>query len=184
MLLPGALSVLAQTGVTENPTEVHLRWGPRPGVSRYRLQLASDSAFADIVFDRVVAGNDYRVNDLPPGRYFWRVAPLTAARGEFSSAGVIEVSKPTLRESPTPLPITPAANDSSRPGSGTQDSIIARGGWRAAVGDIAHPMLAHLRTPAKLDLVGVNSDGVVFGLDATSGVALWSTARRRMDSLP
>jgi len=43
-------------------------------------------------------------------------------------------------------------------------------------------MLAHLRTPAKLDLVGVNSDGVVFALDATSGVALWSTARRPMDS--
>ena len=182
MLLPGTVSVLAQTSTSENPTEFHLRWGPRPGVSRYRLQLASDRAFADIVFDRVVAGNDYRVNDLPPGRYFWRIAPLTATRGEFSSAGVIEVSKPTSRQSPTPLPITPPVNDSSRPRSGTRDSIIARGGWRAAVGDIAHPVLAHLRTPAKLDLVGINSDGVIFALDATSGVALWSTGRRVMDS--
>jgi outer membrane protein assembly factor BamB len=182
MFLPGAVLVLGQTGTIENSTEVHLRWGPRPGVSRYRLQLASDGAFADIVFDRVVAGNDYQVNDLPPGRYFWRIAPLSATRGEFSSAGVIEVSKPTLRESPTSLPITPPVNDSSRPGPGTRDSIIARGGWRAAVGDIAHPVLAHLRTPAKLDLVGINSDGVIFALDATSGVALWSTGRRLMDS--
>src|SRR5882672_11279839 len=164
MLLPGTVSVLAQTNTTEtNTTEVHLRWGPRPGVSRYRLQLASDGAFADIVFDRVVAGNDYRVNDLPPGRYFWRIAPLTATRGEFSSAGVIEVSKSSSRESPT-LPIVAPVNNSSRPGSGTRGSIIARGGWRAAVGDIAHPMLAHLRTAATRDLVGINSDGVIFAL--------------------
>ena len=67
-----------------------MRWGARPGVSRYRLQLASDSAFADILFDRVVAGNDYQINDLTPGRYFWRIAPLTDRLGEFSSAGVIE----------------------------------------------------------------------------------------------
>jgi outer membrane protein assembly factor BamB len=182
MLLPGTVSVLAQTNTTENTTEVHLRWGPRPGVSRYRLQLASDSEFSDIVFDRVVAGNDYRVNDLPPGRYFWRIAPLTATRGEFSSAGVIEVSTSTSRESPTPLPIAPPVNNSSRPSTGTEGPIIARGGWRAAVGDIAHPVLAHLRTVAKLDLVGINSDGVIFALDATSGVALWSTARRQIDS--
>jgi outer membrane protein assembly factor BamB len=182
ILLPGIVSVLAQTGPTENPMAVHLRWGPRPGVSRYRLQLASDSAFADIVFDRVVAGNDYQVNDLTPGRYFWRVAPLAATRGEFSSAGVIDVSKPTSQESPTPLPITPPVNDSSTPGSRTGDSVIARGGWRAAVGDISRPLLAHLRTPAKLDLVGINSDGIIFALDATSGVALWSTAHRLTNS--
>src|SRR6266403_657075 len=96
MLLPCTLLVLAQAAPANsqaNSTEVHLRWGSRPGVSRYRLQLASDSAFADIVFDRVVAGNDYQINDLPPGRYFWRVAPLTGTLGEFSSGGIIELSK-------------------------------------------------------------------------------------------
>src|SRR6266436_3937259 len=107
ILLSGPLIVLAQgTSISDNnqanTTEVHLRWGPRPGVSRYRLQLASDSAFADISFDRVVAGNDYQINDLPPGRYFWRIAPLTDTLGDFSSTGIIDVSKPTQRESPRP----------------------------------------------------------------------------------
>ncbi|HXI61959.1 MAG TPA: hypothetical protein VNF70_04585, partial [Pyrinomonadaceae bacterium] len=64
ILLTGTNSVLAQSNTTTTTTEVHLRWGQRPGVSRYRLQLATDSAFSDIVFDRVVAGNDYQVNDL------------------------------------------------------------------------------------------------------------------------
>src|SRR5436309_2134797 len=97
-ILPGAVFVLAQSAPSPdntqaNNTEVHLRWSPRPGVSRYRLQLASDSAFADILFDRVVAGSDYQIKDLPPGRYFWRIAPLTDKLGEFSSAGSIEVEK-------------------------------------------------------------------------------------------
>jgi len=43
-------------------------------------------------------------------------------------------------------------------------------------------MLAHLRTAATRDLVGINSDGVIFALDANSGVALWSTARRQIDA--
>ena len=58
-------------------TTVHLRWGPRAGVSRYRLQLASDVHFRDIVFDRVISGTETDINDLAPGRYFWRMAPLT-----------------------------------------------------------------------------------------------------------
>src|SRR6266403_3240045 len=183
ILLSGPLIVLAQgTSISDNnqasTTEVHLRWGPRPGVSRYRLQLASDSAFGDIVFDRVVAGNDYQIHDLPPGRYFWRVAPLTGALGEFGSAGIIEVSKSNTLESPAPLPISTPVNGASRPDIRAADRIITRGGWRAAVGDIAHPVLAHLRSAAKLDLVGINSEGVTFALDASSGVALWSTRGR------
>src|SRR5258708_18230693 len=91
MFLPGAVSVLAQSNplrgsnTQPNKTEIHLLWCERPGVSRYRLQLANDGAFADIASDRVVAGNDYQINDLPPGRYFWRIAPLTDTLGDFSS---------------------------------------------------------------------------------------------------
>jgi outer membrane protein assembly factor BamB len=188
IFLPGMVSVLAQGNTTPTTTEVHLRWGQRPGVSRYRLQLASDSAFSDIMFDRVVPGNDYQVNDLAPGRYFWRIAPLTDNLGEFSSAGIIEVGKPTSQASPTPLPITRPVNNSpgTRSGAGdtAREAIVARGGWRAAVGDMAHPLLAHLRTATKMDLVGINSDGVIFALDATNGVALWSTGRRSTDEKP
>src|SRR5258706_15772029 len=108
MFLPGAVSVLAQSNplpgsnTQPNNTEGHLHWGAQPGVCRYRLRLANDSAFADISFDRVVAGNDYQINDLPPGRYFWRIAPLTDTLGDFSSTGIIELSKRTQRESPRP----------------------------------------------------------------------------------
>src|SRR5258708_30434886 len=68
-------------------TKAHLRWGARPGVFRYRLQLAGDREFTDIIFDRVVSGNEYEVSDLTPGRYFWRVAALSNKPLEFSSAG-------------------------------------------------------------------------------------------------
>src|SRR5688572_21983051 len=75
-----ALTCLAPAGalVQDNPppTSVTLRWGARPGASRYRLQLANDATFIDMVFDRVVSGHEYRLNDLPPGRYYWRVASL------------------------------------------------------------------------------------------------------------
>src|SRR6266404_1117160 len=82
-------------------TTVHLRWGARPGVFRYRLQLANDSSFRDIVFDRVINGIETTVDDLAAGRYFWRVAPLTPKLGEFSSAGVVEVTAQRQPVGPT-----------------------------------------------------------------------------------
>jgi outer membrane protein assembly factor BamB len=177
--LPEAFSSFAQGPLNSSQssdTEVHLRWGARPGVARYRLQLATDSSFGDIIFDRVVAGNDYQMEALEPGRYFWRVAPLTKELGEFSSAGVIEVSKTQPRATPTPFQKIQSGKDPSRISTG--NPILARGGWRAAVGDIAHPVLAHLRSSEKLDLVGMNSEGIIFALDAGSGIALWSTGRK------
>src|SRR5213594_1266671 len=75
-------------------TSVRLRWGARPGVYRYRLQLARDAGFTDSVFDHVVYGNAYEVTDLPLGTYFWRIASLTTKLGEFSPPGVIEVREP------------------------------------------------------------------------------------------
>src|SRR5207248_6472693 len=60
-----------------------IRWQGRPGVERYRLQLATDEAFTDIVFDQAVQGRQYVVKGLPPGNYFWRVA---AAAAETSAA--------------------------------------------------------------------------------------------------
>jgi outer membrane protein assembly factor BamB len=172
--LPVAFSSFAQSSQA-NDTDVHLRWGARPGVARYRLQLATDSSFADILFDRVVAGNDYQIEGLEPGRYFWRIAPLTKDLGEFSSAAVIEVSKAPPPANPTPLQKIQSGNDPPR--AKASNPIVARGGWRAAVGDIAHPVLAHLRSKEKLDLVGINSEGVIFALDAGSGIALWSTRK-------
>jgi len=141
---------------------VNLHWSPRPGVTRFRLQISRDRSFADIVLDRVVPGTDYRTGELMPGRYFWRVAPLTAKLGEFSSPAPIEIRPPAAADAAV------AINPSASP-------LVTRGGWRAAVGDIAHPIPARLRSPDKLDLIGINSEGVVFGLDSASGIALWRT---------
>jgi outer membrane protein assembly factor BamB len=43
---------------------------------------------------------------------------------------------------------------------------------------VRQPRVAPLRTASSLDLVGVNSDGMVYALDGSNGVALW-TARFR-----
>lgn len=147
-------------------TSVHLRWGQRTGVSRFRLQLAQDRDFADIVFDRVVEGQEFEINDLDPGRYFWRVAPLRAKLGDFSSAGVIEVKPPA-----TVIPTRPTTVKTEVP----SNVIATGGGWRAAVGNISSVVTAHLRSSDKIDLVAMNADGVVSALDAANGVALWSS---------
>ena len=147
-------------------TSVTLRWGARPGVSRFRLQLASDPTFSDVVFDRVVSGHVYRLNDLLPGRYYWRVASLNAKRGEFSSAGVIEV--PANGGTKT-IPGTPPAVNKA-----TTAAVTSRGGWYAAIGDVTSSILAHLRGPGSSEIVAMTTDGRIVALDATRGIALWT----------
>ncbi len=63
---------------TQMPPSILVRWQGKPGVNRYRLQLATDEKFEDVVFDQAVEGRQYVVKDLPPGNYFWRVAPAAA----------------------------------------------------------------------------------------------------------
>ncbi|HEX5702205.1 MAG TPA: PQQ-binding-like beta-propeller repeat protein [Pyrinomonadaceae bacterium] len=149
-----------------------LRWGARPGVSRYRLQLANDATFIDIVFDRVVSGHEYRMNDLAPGRYYWRVASLNAKRGEFSSAGVIVVpaNGETKKPSPTPPVVTNQATN----------TVTSRGGWYAAIGDVTRSIVAHLRRTGSSEIVAVTTEGRIVALEASRGIALWTvrTAQR------
>jgi outer membrane protein assembly factor BamB len=149
------------------PTSVTLRWGARAGVARYRLQLANDAAFSDVIFDRVVSGHEYRLNDLLPGRYYWRVASLNAKRGEFSSAGVIEV--PANRGTKTPSPTPPAVSNNL-----PTTTVASRGGWYAAIGDVARSIVAHLSGPGSSEIVALTTDGRIVALDATRGIALWT----------
>ncbi|HKP35810.1 MAG TPA: PQQ-binding-like beta-propeller repeat protein [Pyrinomonadaceae bacterium] len=159
---------------TQNPTTVTVRWGARPGVTRYRLQLASDSAFADIVFDRVVSGHEYRISDLTPGKYFWRVAALGSRRGDFSSAGVIEVRNGSANDA---LPTAPPKNP-------TTNAIVAGAGWYAAIGNVSDPILVSLRSPNMIDVIAVTAEGRVFALDGLNGVALWSTRKPNGSGTP
>src|SRR5947209_18476683 len=48
---PQAQQTAAQAG-----KQVMIRWRGRPGIRRYRLQVARDRDFRDIVFDRAVVG--------------------------------------------------------------------------------------------------------------------------------
>jgi outer membrane protein assembly factor BamB len=137
-----------------------IRWQGRPGVERYRLQLATDEAFTDIVFDQAVQGRQYVVKGLPPGNYFWRVA---AAAAETSAA----YSRPER--------VTMAATGASvEPSSVVLPADAA--GWRTATGEVVRLVPAPLRTGQVFDFVGVGADGRVFAVDGASGISLW-TAR-------
>lgn len=169
-LAPGlASSAHAAIVIQDNPppTSVTLRWGARAGVSRYRLQLAHDAAFSDVIFDRVVSGNEYRLNDLRPGRYYWRVASLKANGAEFSSAGVIDVpangGTKTPSAPPPPVSKTPATT-----------TVTSRGGWYAAIGEVTRSIVAQLRGPGSSEIVAATTDGRIVALDATRGIALWT----------
>src|SRR4051812_32574431 len=65
-------------------TALHLVWPGQPGVLRYRLQLALDEEFKDIVFARAVFGTEYVVTDLNPEKYYWRFAPAVKETGTYS----------------------------------------------------------------------------------------------------
>src|SRR5207237_9831681 len=63
-------------------------------------------------------------------------------------------------------------NDLLQPGH-SPGSIVSGDGWRAAIGDLPRPVLAHLRLRTSLDIVGVNTQGVTFALDAATGIVWW-----------
>ncbi len=142
-----------------------IRWQGKPGIARYRLQLATDEAFKDIVFDRAVVGRQYVVRELPPGNYFWRVAPAAGETGAYSTP-----TRVTLGDSPAGVV---AVADVVMPAD--------TGGWRTATGNVTRPVPAALRTGGVVDLVAVNSEGTVYAVDGVSGIALW-TARYRPDA--
>jgi outer membrane protein assembly factor BamB len=166
-----AQTTAGSTATTQAGPTALIRWNLRTRAKRFRLQLARDAKFTDIVFDRAVEGREYLVTELIAGRYYWRVAPATPETGTFSRPAPVEIavqqaSIPTPTPRPTPTPQPP--------------KVLSPGdaGWRAATGDVAQPRVAPLRTASNPDLVGVNSDGMVYALDGLNGTALW-TARFR-----
>jgi hypothetical protein len=175
LLLPPALvaALLCQAGYaaqdTPQPRQVGpsmlIRWQGKPGVARYRLQLATDEAFKDIVFDQAVVGRQYVVKELPPGNYFWRVAPAAVETGAYSKPTPV-----TLGEAPGGVVAVP-------------DVVVPSdtGGWRTATGDVTRPVPASLRSGGVVDLIAVNSEGTIYAVDGVSGIALW-TARYRPDA--
>jgi outer membrane protein assembly factor BamB len=146
------------------PVSLKLKWAAKPRARRYRLQVALDEKFTDIVFDRAVVGLEQEVTGLQPGKYYWRVAPATPETGRYSAPALVEAAPPA------PLkPVAPVLTVMRPP---------ANVGWQAAIGAVARPFSARLRAGKNFDLIALNSDGAVYALDGTDGSALW-TARPR-----
>lgn len=150
----------------QQKSELHLSWDITTGVNRYRLQVATDPQFKDLVFDRAVDGREYVINDLAVGKYYWRVAPAAAETGTFSTPRVIEIKGAGQIEN---------ATTNSQP-PGTKPPV--KTGWSAATGTILQPQAFALRDQSAPDVVGVNTDGMVYALDATNGTALWASRFR------
>jgi len=171
LLLCGTATIAQRTEATatvrvSQNTLVTLQWGARPGVTRYRLQLANDRSFTDIVFDRVVHGDEYQINDLSPGKYFWRVAPLEGKLGEFSSSGVIEIGQ-------NAPPLAPAIGTQSGGRQSASSTVATRSVWSVGFTEVSKLMRAHLRSIDGVDIVATTNEGRVVALDGRSGVALW-----------
>jgi hypothetical protein len=153
-------NVAGQTAVS-----LKLKWAARPRVRRYRLQVALDEKFTDIVFDRAVVGLEHEVTGLQAGKYYWRVAPATPETGRYTAPALVEA---TPYAPPTATPTTPVAPVLAvmRPPTNV--------GWQAVIGAVARPFAARLRAGKNFDLVALNSDGAVYALDGSDGSALWS----------
>jgi outer membrane protein assembly factor BamB len=161
-----APQVIAQSGRPEarqSTQSAVIRWSGQPGINRYRLQLARDEKFTDIIFDRAVVGREYKVTELPAGSYYWRVAPAVVETGVYSTPAPVQIGDTRTNQTGTGTALAAADNNT---------------GWRTATGNVAQPLAAHLRDASSYDLVGVNSDGMVYALNGANGVALW-TARFR-----
>lgn len=163
---PGSASAQQPNAAGQNSAPFTIRWQPKPRVKRYRLQVARDEKFNDIVFDRAVVGLEQEVTGLQSGKYYWRVAPATKETGRYSAPALVEATIPVPRIAPVP------ANTATvmRPAADT--------GWQAAVGAVARPFAARLRAGKSFDLIATNADGTVYALDGMDGSALWSARFR------
>ena len=160
-LLPNAAKLPApaqQPAATQVPPSVLVRWQGKPGISRYRLQVATDAKFEDVVFDQAVEGYQYVVKGLTPGNYFWRVAPAMAeTSATYSSPERVNFgSEPKVAVATVALPADAT-------------------GWRVATGEVSKVTPANLRPGGVVDFVGLGADGRVFAVDGASGISLWTS---------
>ncbi|HYF01483.1 MAG TPA: Ig-like domain-containing protein, partial [Planctomycetota bacterium] len=58
---------------------VFLSWSSVTGATAYRLELATDSGFTNVILDLTIFTTSYTTNPLPAGTYYWRVTSQDAA---------------------------------------------------------------------------------------------------------
>ncbi|MEJ6000795.1 FecR domain-containing protein [Paucibacter soli] len=98
---------------------VDLHWTINTQARAYRLQIARDAGFGELVLEQAaLSGNSHRAA-LPPGRYHWRLAALAADQGPWGDAQQFEL---------IPVPPSPAPAEPELSGDGLQLR------WRAEAG--------------------------------------------------
>jgi len=157
-----------------------IQWNKQPGVTKYRVQIASDDKFSDVLFDGLIEGSEYVVRDLGPGHYYWRIAQAETETGQFEKPIPFEVKLPGVRNSPVPII---KIESSSATAIATSRNRNPASGWSVATGEIVKLMAVQLRTGTQQDFLGVNSQGRVYALDGARGIALW-TANFKLDQKP
>jgi hypothetical protein len=80
-----SIAVGQQAGTRIISFPVSIQWTRQKGVAKYRLQIASDETFRSVFFDGRVQGERYTATGLPPGYYYWRVAPADSSTGQFAT---------------------------------------------------------------------------------------------------
>lgn len=82
-----------------------LQWGQVDTAEKYKLEVASDQAFNEIVEQEIVTGNQYQLQlTLKPGNYFWRVSSIAKDDNGVADYGpAIEFKEFTYK----PLPVKP-----------------------------------------------------------------------------
>ena len=126
---------LACSGLTSGQTQnksaparkvsasARIQWKAQEHVSRYRLQVARDAGFADMVIDKAVSGTGYLISGLPEGKYYWRVAPIGGEGGNYSSPKSVRLVKPKPKETSE----TANAKNAKKPAKPVESANKSRG---------------------------------------------------------
>ena len=120
---------------------VELRWTAATEAATYRVQLARDPGFRDLVADQdAVAVTEARVGYLAPAEYFWRVASVRADRDQGPFGDPQRFTQKPL----PPVPEPPSADERElhftwvgEPGQTFRLQVARDGAFRDLVADLA-----------------------------------------------
>jgi hypothetical protein len=110
------LATPAPRGESSTPLKLDLAWAPVVGASQYRVEIAAERDFKQLVSSGVVPAPQFRATDVTPGRVYWRVqARDDKGHGSaFSEPRAVDVVAPDPLE-PVVL-TTPGADVVVKPG--------------------------------------------------------------------
>ena len=150
------------------PNLPRLKWTKPTGAERYRLQIARDDRFNDVLFDGIVSGEEYVVKDLSPGSYYWRLTSLESGR---------PLRSPTRFEVRSDVADERLKVGIRAPGARMVPPLL--NGWLAATGEISTSIAAQPGTGSTADILGLNVQGTVYAIDGRTGVARWINRNKR-----